>query len=163
MPPIYNAGEIFEMALEIERNGAGFYSRAARQADNADVKKLLEDLAEMEKDHEALFARLRDALPKEAAPQVPYDPDDAVAGYLQAAADTHVFRVSKDSPEALSSLGDARDVLRQAIRFEKDTVAFFLGAVEMVPEDLGRAEVEALLREEMAHITLLARHLGELG
>jgi len=41
----FNADEIFEIAEEIERNGAKFYRDAAQNAKNASIKELLLDLA----------------------------------------------------------------------------------------------------------------------
>jgi len=51
----FNADEIFEMAEQIERNGAKFYRRAAEQVTSPDGSELLLNLAVMEDVHEKTF------------------------------------------------------------------------------------------------------------
>ena len=55
----FNADEIFEMAIYVERNGAKFYRKAAEQTESPDVKKMLLELAAMEDGHEIIFAEMR--------------------------------------------------------------------------------------------------------
>ncbi|MGD2173856.1 MAG: ferritin family protein [Candidatus Brocadiaceae bacterium] len=162
MAKLYNAGEVFEMALEIERNGERFYRQAAGAADDPEIARALDALAEMESDHAELFARLKGELPADASPAIPYDPDGDVARYLRAAADNHVFNVYRDEPQHLSEKRAAEDILGAALQFEKDTVVFFLGIREMVPPELGRSEVDQLIKEEMAHIVDLTDQLERL-
>ena len=58
----FSADEIFEIALEIERNGAKFYRSAADSISNTDKKQLLLHLAEMEDEHEQTFKTMRTQL-----------------------------------------------------------------------------------------------------
>ncbi len=51
------------------------------------------------------------------------------------------------------------EVLRAAIGFQKDTIVFFLGVRQMVPDELGRDELDRLIEEEMDHVTSLTRQL----
>ena len=43
----FNANEIFEMAEEIERNGAKFYRKAAQNTSDNQTKQMLLDMADM--------------------------------------------------------------------------------------------------------------------
>ena len=54
----FNADEIFEMAEQIERNGAAFYREAAGITSDADVKEMLLSLAAMEEGHQKTFAQI---------------------------------------------------------------------------------------------------------
>ena len=58
----FNADEVFEIAEQIERNGVKFYKSAAEKIQDEDKKKLLNDLAEMEVEHEQTFKALRSQL-----------------------------------------------------------------------------------------------------
>ncbi len=58
----FNADEIFEMAEQIEKNGASFYRKSAEAIADTGAKKLLLDLAAMEDEHEKTFADLRKGL-----------------------------------------------------------------------------------------------------
>jgi rubrerythrin len=50
MAIVFNADEIFEMAIRIENNGAAFYRKAAGLQSDTKNHKFLESLAKME-DH----------------------------------------------------------------------------------------------------------------
>lgn len=163
MPTSFSADEVLEMALQIERNGERFYREAAGRADDAQLKDLLLELAEMEADHTRVFADLKAKLPSEAAPEIPYDPYDEVALYLRAAADTQIFNVYGAQPESLRAQRSPEEVLRTAIQLEKDSVVFYVGIREIVPERLGKAEVDKVIKEEMSHIRLLSDQLAALA
>ncbi len=62
----FNADEIFEMAEQIERNGARFYRDAAAQITDAENKEFLESLGEMEDTHLAIFSAMRTEVIKDA-------------------------------------------------------------------------------------------------
>ena len=53
----FNADEVYEMAEEIERNGARFYRKAAEKFPA--ISELFQKLALMEDEHLATFASLR--------------------------------------------------------------------------------------------------------
>ncbi len=55
----FNADEIFEMAEQIERNGAKFYRRMAENVSDISIPQLFLDLAAMEDEHEKTFASIR--------------------------------------------------------------------------------------------------------
>lgn len=155
----FTADEVLEMGLEIERNGRRFYSRAAENAEDPEVRRLLRELADMEAGHVRVFEDLRARLPESAAPEVAYDPYGEAALYLRAAADSHVFNLDREDPAAPAAQEGPEDVLRLAVQFEKDTIAFFLGLRDVVPESLGREHVEELIREEMRHVSMLDQAL----
>ena len=86
---IFNADEIFEMAEQIERNGAKFYREAAGNASSDDIKRMLLDMAAMEDGHLKTFEQMRKDLAKQEKASNVFDPDNQAALYLQAMADGH--------------------------------------------------------------------------
>ena len=58
----FNADEIFEMAEQMERNGANFYRDAADNISDGKNKELLLRLADMEVEHEKTFVEMRKSL-----------------------------------------------------------------------------------------------------
>ncbi len=153
---ILNVDEIFEMAEQIERNGAGFYNRAADAVPDEHLRKLFLDLARMECEHEQTFARMRKEQPSVPPP---YDPDDEAARYLQAFANGHVFDVSVDSGKEIAGLSPAK-ILEYAISLEKDSIAFYVGLKDLLRTEAEKDEVGKIIREEMSHVTYLS---GELA
>ena len=87
----FNADDIFEMAEQIERNGAKFYRTAAEKVADSSAKELLLWLAGMEDEHEKTFALLRADLSKKEKAATVFDPEGESALYLRALADIEVF------------------------------------------------------------------------
>ena len=155
----FNADEIFEMAEQIERNGTKFYRRAAEIVSDKDNKKLLLNLAEMEIEHEKTFAQMREQLAGKEKESITFDPDNQAALYLQAMADGHVFDVKTDPASLLSDRESFHDILKMAIGAEKDSIAFYIGLKDSVPQPAGKDKVDKIIREEMNHIVLLSSKL----
>ena len=155
----YNADEVFEMAEQIERNGAKFYRRAAEVISAAGAQQMMLELAAMEDDHEKTFAAMRGELSEGERKPMVFDPDDELALYLQAMADRHVFDVSADPSERLKGQQTVEEILHMAIGLEKDSIVFYLGMRELVPERLGAARLDGIVREEYGHIATLSAKL----
>ena len=51
------------------------------------------------------------------------------------------------------------DLLNMAIKFENDSIIFYLGMKKLVPEDLGKDKVEKLIEEEMKHVVMLNKEI----
>jgi len=152
----FNADEIFEMAEQIERNGALFYRKAAESIVDPAEKKLLLDLAAMEDQHEKTFADLRAGLSEKEKAATVFDPEGEAALYLRALADARVFFEKKIDPSSME------EILKEAILAEKDSIVFYLGMKEMVPLNAGRTKIDAIIKEEMGHIKLLSGKLVAL-
>ena len=149
----FNADEIFEMAEQIERNGAKYYREAAEAVSNEDDKKFLVELAEMEDDHEVTFGDLRKGLSDDEKESVTFDPEGEASQYLKALADTRVFF------EKVMDISSMEGILKGAITAEKDSIVFYLGMKDMVSSTRGKEKIDAIIKEEMKHIKLLSNRL----
>jgi rubrerythrin len=163
MKDTFNAGEIFEMAIEIERNGTKFYRKAADGDAGKTSRDLLLRLADMEVQHEQTFTAMKGMLANVEAASATFDPDDEAVLYLQAIADGHVFNVNADPSAMLKGRETAADVLKMAIGIEKDSIVFYLGIQDIVSKALGRDKVGHIIREEMNHVTMLSAELAKLA
>lgn len=158
----FNADEIFEMAEQIERNGAKFYRRAAEGTMGGPTHELLLQLAAMEEDHEKTFAAMRkDLTPQERKP-ITFDPDDQGGLYLRAMADGYIFDVQTDPAEQLTGQEPPEEIFRRAIQAEKDSIVFYLGMKDCVPPRRGSERLDGIIQEEMGHIALLSRQWASL-
>lgn len=156
----FNADEVFEMAEQIERNGAKFYRAAAEKFSS--VRQMLLDLAAMEDEHEKTFKDMRAQLSGREQEPLVFDPDDEAQMYLQVVADGHVFDTKADPIEQLKDKDKPEDILQTAINMEKESIAFYAGLKECVPPRAGRDKVEAIIREEFSHIATLNEKLSTL-
>ncbi len=155
----FNAGEILEMAQQIERNGARFYRLAAQGADEPDERELFLNLATMEDEHEEIFATMKRELSATEWESTTFDPHGEGAAYLKAMADGHVFDPQVDPADLFDGLEGPEDILRKAIELEKDSIVFYVGIMDMVPEKLGRDKVGHIIKEEMRHIVTLNKQI----
>ena len=149
----FNAEDIFEMAEQMERNGATFYQTAAAAIDDVPSRDFLLKLAQMEVEHEKTFSEMRATLSASEKAATVFDPDGESVLYLRALADTRVFFEKEIDTSSIET------ILKDAITAEKDSIVFYLGMREAVPEKLGRGRLNDIIKEEMDHIRLLSKAL----
>ena len=152
----FNADDVFEIAGQIEKNGTEFYRKASQTVRDPEFVKLFIGLSEMEKEHYKTFSGIRSTLSdKQKSPTV-FDPDEESALYLKALADMRVFykkQIDYSSVEA---------ILLCAIDAEKDSIVFYLGMVDIVPEKIGKERISDIINEEKKHLKMLAGKLNAL-
>ncbi|MCI0499103.1 MAG: ferritin family protein [Planctomycetales bacterium] len=158
----FNADEIFEMAEEIERNGAAFYREAAGKASGASVKKMLLELAAMEDGHEQIFAQMRRDLSPAEKEQTAYDPDNQVAQYLRTMADFHGTEGKIGPTEKLTGKESMNEILMIALQAEKNSIAFYVGIKDLVTSKSGKGKIQTIIIEEMAHVASIGGKLKSL-
>ena len=129
--------EAVRKAFEIELGGHAFYSRAARDAKEPELRDLFGRLAEMESEHMATLAKRYHAdLP---APAADFQLDRAA-----------IFAGVDRNPE------DPANLFRIAIAFEQRAVDFFSSEGERAPEGSVERELyRELAAEEREHVQLL--------
>jgi rubrerythrin len=157
----YNLDEIFEIAEQIERNGAAFYRKASGHVESEATRVLLDDLAGQEDEHEQTFAEMRRRLVSADASVAAYDVDETVALYLRAIAGQYVFNIKQEPEVVLTGDKSAADVLRMAIDLEKDSIAFYVGLKDALESGEDRDKLEQILREEQKHVVELSASLEE--
>ena len=155
----FNADEVFQIAIDIEKNGKRFYEKAMDLVDDPDVKALLVSLAQEEVEHLKTFTDLKAQLAKAGTEDTVWDPEHEMNRYLQMMADMHVFRSDLDVDEELSRAKNVEDALNLAIQFEKDSIIFFLTVQDATEEKKGRECIGQLVDEEKKHLRKLSLEL----
>jgi rubrerythrin len=56
-----------------------------------------------------------------------------------------------------------KEILKAAIVAEKDSIVFYLGLKDFVPDRLGKNRLDKIIKEEMGHIRILSNELVSLG
>lgn len=157
----FSADEVFEMAMDIEKNGEAYYRKALTLAKSADVKAVLTDLMEQEKHHYATFKGLRDKLPPRASLPTVADPESEEYLYLDALVKSRLFNTTREAEALAAKSGNEIDALKSALVFEKDTVLFFQTMKAMTDERLGRGDIDRIIEEEHRHIVRISTAIKE--
>lgn len=163
MSTAFNADEVFEMAEEIERSGAKFYREAAAKAANREIREMFLNMASMEDGHLRTFQEMRESLSEQEKGETAYDPDNEATLYLQALADSKGFEGMKSPTQKLTGNESLRELFEIAIGAEMNSVLYYVGLKDLVPADMGRDKIEAIIREEVRHVADLRRRLTALS
>ncbi len=159
----FNVDEVFEMAEQIERNGARFYRKIAEGSPKGDVRNLFLKFAEMEEEHEKVFISMRAELSDKDKKSTIFDPEGESAQYLRALADLRVFDGNADEDFAFSEDMAEEETMKRALRtaidLEKESIVFYQGMKEFVPESLGKDKIDDIIKEEMTHVRILSNKL----
>ncbi len=156
----FSFNEVIEMAVQIEKSGYGFYNRALERKDLDDKsRKLITRLRDEEIVHEKTFKGLRETLDIESI----LDTSDwgMVGSYLKAIADSHIFSKEDASIKLAAEAKDFKDIIKNAISFEKDTLLYFHSLDRFVKDEKSSAAVKRIIEEEASHVMMLKKFLEE--
>lgn len=156
----YNATEVFEIAEAIEENGVEFYRTAAKM--HPDQEALLNKFADMEEEHKATFASMRESISGAGGSGVMNDPNDEASLYLESIAETHGGEGAPRMTQSLTGSESVLDILELAVAAEKKSILFYVGMKDMVPESLGRKHIDRIINEEKQHVSVLLREKARL-
>lgn len=155
----YNAEEVFEIAIQIEKNGAAFYRKAAELQEDGSDKAFLEALAEMEDRHKATFEQMKLQVSDLEKTQTVFDPEEELSLYLNAMADSHGGEGNPDILDLFTGEETITEVITTAIDLEKESILFYIGLKDFVPPKYGREKITTIINEEKKHIVQLTGYL----
>ncbi|MCP4200055.1 MAG: ferritin family protein [Proteobacteria bacterium] len=156
-----NPEEILEVACQIERNGAAFYRSAAERVKDPASKKLLLELADFEDKHISFFDDMRaDA---GVLSKLFGGADNEASKYLQALAGGHIFSEAENPTARIKDDMSPQEIFKVAIELEISAVVFYQGIREVLTEDRQKSKLDALIHEEMRHVTILSNGLSDIS
>ena len=158
----FNADEVFRIGMEVELNGKAFYDEASAVCDALELKVILEFLRDEEQKHYDAFGAMREKLPAGASEESVYDPEGEMGAYLKALADSRVFTSETQAAEAARSCETEEDILRMAVRFEKDSVLMFEAMKGLTKAEWGKEKIEWLIEQEKDHVRKVSGALAAL-
>ena len=152
----FRAGEVLEIGMQIERNGAAFYTALAARGADAGAAKLFRVLARQEEEHLRVFAEMQRAV-ADYAPAAAY-PDEYFA-YLRAQAAGIAFALPGRGAALAATVADDRAAIDLALAGERQSADFYRAMKKVVPPgDL--AMLDRLIAEEETHIAQLTELRG---
>jgi len=152
---VFTAGELYDIAVGIERNGVAYYDSLAKGAKDVGLGETYGFLANMERHHVEVFQRLRAGA--ESGAVVPEVDDVEYAGYLQALINSSVFTDDRVARDIAKRVAGPAEALQIALGAEKDSILFYTEMRDLVPQR-ERDAVSEIIKEERKHV----RELSEL-
>ena len=151
MGNIFVGSEIVEIGIQIENNGRDFYNMLARRSENEKAKEIFGFLAGEEEKHIKVFEGILEKT-QEFAPQG-LDADDYLR-YMKVLAGEHIFTQKDRGAEIAQNTGSDKEAIDVAIRFEEDSIVFYVGMKKLVPE-YDHQVIEFLIMQEENHLKQL--------
>lgn len=159
----FNADEVFEMAEEIERQAAKFYSEVSKNAPTDEMRKFFIELSAMEARHLKIFADMRKQLSEDEKTGTTYDPENEAVLYLKTMADAKGWEGRISPAQKFTGKEPMKKVIEIALNAEKESVVFYYGLRSMVSERAGREKIEQIILEELSHIRTLLEYLKKMS
>ena len=158
----FNADEVFEMAEQIERNGAKFYREAAAKTSDRPVKDMFLRLAAHGRRPPAdVSADEKDAQPSRRRTKRHSIPRMRPSFYLQAMADNRGFEGMKSPHREADRPGVHAGAARYRHRRREELHPLLRRPRRISsPTEAGRDKVEVIIREEAGHLAELRRQLA---
>jgi rubrerythrin len=161
----YNAAELMELAIQIEKNGKNYFLAMAAKTENEKVREIFNYLANEEQSHLENFVAIRNKI-EQSEEETPIADEYATPEmyeYVKAMFDGRIFPNLKSHEELTKEIKTDEQAVYHAISFEKDTVLFFSEILRMLGENSeNKPLIEELIRQEKIHIARLHTLLGNL-
>ena len=149
---VFDAGDIVEVAIRIEENGANFYRYAVQLAGKEELKALFQRLADEEVKHRQIFAGMLAGIARNLPPE---GYDGEYAAYLHDYVDNRLIFKAEAFAAELTKLRDEASALDFAIQRELDSIHYYREMRELLPA--GQCEaIERIIAEEKEHFIRLS-------
>ncbi len=149
-----NVFEVFDIAEQIERNGAKFYRRAAEIFDDPEISGLFLRLADWEAEHVKIFALMKKQL-AESNPETGKSRTDENPPEKKMMAGLAVFGIRPNPGNELNGRENKVDIIKRAIENEKDSIVFYSGLKDFTSTGVAIEKIDDIIKEELHHIKIL--------
>jgi rubrerythrin len=154
--------EVFEIAMQVERNGAEFYRKAAKLYDNLLVSEVFNRLSNWEHAHLGTIRKMYARVVQNSWEHGTYRPDRLDTPEANLMAGLAVFGIHLDPSNELSGHESCMQVLNFAVQKERDAVVFYTGLKGFMTDPAEYANIDEIISEEIQHITFLEQALHQL-
>lgn len=148
---MFDAGEVFQLAIRIEENGERFYRKMHDKFDDPELKKLFNYLAKEEVNHKHIYQGILENVET-------YQPRESYPGeylaYLRSYADKIIFS-QKEFDRKVEEINDPVSALDFAIGAELDSILYYQEIKNIVPENK-HDQIDKIVDEERKHFTQLS-------
>jgi len=151
MAVMFDASEIFQLAIRIEENGEKFYRQMSEKFDEPELKELFTFLAQEEVGHQKVYQEILSTFES-------YEPHESYPGeyfaYLRSYADNIIFS-QKEFEKRMNEIDNAYAAIEFAIGAELNSILYYQEVKKMVSEK-NHEKIEKIINEERKHFVQLS-------
>lgn len=152
-----SAGQILDLCLEMEKEGANFYKALAREEVQEDIRDLFAHLSEEEERHQEQF---RDFQKRLGVKRILGEEMAGGRDYLLAIANAYMFPDVKRAKKEVSQFKTRDEALDFALNQEKNSLLLYEELARFVREPEAREAISGIIAEEKGHIVKLSALKG---
>ena len=154
---MFSISEILDLAIRIEENGEHFYRQAMEKITDPSLMAILGNVADEEVRHREWFVNMKRSGGFQGLDSLP----TKISGFfMQDAVDGHGFSLEEVD---FASLPDEESILRVAIGFEEDSIAFYEIIGGFVEDEDTLKHLQTIIEEEKRHIALLEDRMDRMS
>jgi len=146
---MFTLHEIYDLAMQIEKNGEDFYRESEKKTSKTALKALFIWLAEEEVKHSQWFMERKSLLKTDSETLAL---DEMTAKMLKDILGDQRFSLGEAKIEHIET---AEDLLSIALEFEEDTIIFFRMLRSLIEDDDSIKGLDAIIEEETRHVEML--------
>jgi rubrerythrin len=135
--------DIYKFAIQMEKDGEGYYRQLASKAVHPGIQGVLNQLADDEVKHREAIEHIQEKTGVFAETTV-----------LEVA--KNVFQQIQDFGGKFDLTGDEEAAYRQAMELERKSISFYLDRIDQVENSAQKALFEKLAEEEKKHYHLMS-------
>ncbi|MHB8085109.1 MAG: ferritin-like domain-containing protein [Dehalococcoidia bacterium] len=150
MAEFFRSGELYRIAMQMERTGLAYYMAMAEQSKDISTRAVYEYLASAEKRHLKTFRKLWNKTGKSAPPE---SYRGEYRKYIKALIKDTVFPSTAAAKSRAAKSGPST-ALKTGIQSEKDSILFYTELLNLLP-DPEKEAVKKILAEEKRHLRRL--------
>ncbi len=149
---MFTIADIYNIAIQIERNGEREYKKAAEKTDDPELSRLYSWMSTEEKAHAEWFARMLREKPVESSSR--RELDEMGREMLQKIISDSSFPVDEKELQEITDPLEAVDFARFQ---EQETIDLYEFLSSLIEDEEVRADLRLIIEEEQEHIRTLSR------
>jgi len=152
MGSVFEASDIFEIAMRIEENGGNFYRYAVQVAKEEEAKEMFNWLAGEEDKHKILFKDMLSTIKTQALPE---SYPGEYGAYLHDYADNNLIFKKEVMDAEMARITDTLSAIDFAIRRELDSILYYHEIKGFIARDQHES-IDKIINEERKHFKTLS-------
>ena len=145
--------ELIKMAINWEEAGYQFYRNTEMHTSSQKLRDLFDYLAGQELRHKEKFIGLSNEFKESFRDKQGITEEEQT--YIEAMVDSSLFLRDQKRAEAVKKASTEKEVISNAIQFEKDSLLFFFHLIDLVGKTQ-KPVIVAIINEEKSHVRKLA-------